>query len=188
MNRPRRHPRRRHRRGATLAAALASAFMLAATAPTAAIVLSAPEPTPSPAPAQMGGRVEVPWAGLAMTFPAGWEVRVKRPPGSISGGGATILVAFGPDDAKCMLDQYDPDTVETWEDVGIEAVAELSIAGMDAQRYDSMWGGGAIGVSAYTVHAPGVQYSLLCTAPSAPDDRWRSIVASLELLPPGDLA
>ena len=115
-------------------------------------------------------------------------MRVKRPPGRVNDGGATVLFARGPDDANCMLDQYDPATVENWEDVGIEAVAEPSIAGLVAKRYDDIWGGGAIGVSAYTVHAPAVQYSLLCTAPIASDDRRRSIATSLEPLPPGDPA
>lgn len=132
--------------------------------------------------------MQVPWAGLAMTFPTDWEVRVKRPPGRVDEGGATILFARGPDDSKCLLDQYDPATVENWEDVGIEAVAELRIAGQPAKRYDNMWGGGSIGVSAYAVYAPAVQYSLLCTAPVAPDDRWGSIATSLEFLPPEDLA
>ncbi len=182
------HRRHQGRIAALAATVLAGILMLMAATPAAAIVLSEPAPTPSPVPPQMGGRVEVPWAGLAMTFPTDWDVRVKRPPGRVNEGGATILFARGPDDAKCMLDRYDPATVENWEDVGIEAVAELSIAGLVAKRYDDMWGGGAIGVSAYTVHAPAVQYSLLCTAPIAPDDRWRSIATSLELLPPGDSA
>ena len=188
MNPHLRHSRYQGRRRAIVSTVLAGIVILAAAPPAAAIVLSEPAPTPSPMPPQMGGRVEVPWAGLAMTFPTDWDVRVKRPPGRVNDGGATILFARGPDDAKCMLDQYDPATVENWEDVGIEAVAALSIAGLSAKRYDDMWGGGAVGVSAYTVHTPAFQYSLLCTAPIAPDDRWHSIASSLELLPPGDPA
>lgn len=174
--------------GVTLAMALATLTAVAlssltAVAPARAATLYEPTPGPTAAPTQAGGRAEVPWAGVAITFPETWEVRFKRPPGAALQGGAAILVALGPDSAICTLDLFDPATVEQWEDVGIEPVAELTVAGVPALRYDDMWGGGAFGVSSYAVFTPGIQYSLLCKADVAPEDRWLSIAETIELRP-----
>lgn len=165
----------------TLTAVALSALMPALPARSA--VLYEPTPGPTAAPTQLGGRAEVPWAGVAITFPDTWEVRFKRPPGAALRGGAAILVALGPGSAICTLDLFDPVTVEQWEDVGIEPVEELTIAGVPALRYDDMWGEGAFGVSSYAVFTSTIQYSLLCKDDVAPNDRWLSIAETIELRP-----
>lgn len=164
-----------------LAAMLAVAMVLPAAGPTLAIPLFELAPTPSPVPPQAGGRVVVDWAGLAMTFPQTWDVRVKRAPGVLSSG-ASVLYAFGPDEASCLLDRYDPELVEQWQDVGVQPAAQLTIGGLEVERFDDMLGVGASKSSGYTVYAPDFQYSLLCSAPDPPDDRWLSIVETLELI------
>ena len=125
----------------------------------------------------------VEWAGVAMTFPAEWTVSPKRRPGML-GAGASILVGFGPEGASCLLDRYDPTTVESWRDLGIEPVSELSLDGIRVERFDDMLGTGSGASTAYTLHAPDFQYSLLCSAAAPPQDRWLSIVETIELLTP----
>ena len=164
-----------------LAAALATALALATLSPAAAIVRF--EPTPEPVPERWLAEVavDVPWAGVSMKMPADWSVKIKPEPAlGISGGGA-LLVAFGPGDTMCMLEAYDPETIETWQDVGVQPVRELTIAGYRAERFDDMLGTGMAIGSAYTVYAPTIIYSLFCSAERAPIDRWLSLAETLEL-------
>lgn len=159
---------------------LAASAVLPAAGPAAAVVLFPADPTPAPASPPAGGRVVIDWAGVAMTFPETWTVRPKRAPGIMTAG-ASILVAFGPEQTICMLDRYDPDAIETWQDVGIEPVTELTLDGRLVERFDDMLGSGASRASAYTIHAPGFLYSLLCSSADPPDDRWLSLVETIEL-------
>lgn len=168
-----------------LSLVMAAALAVLPASGVSAIVRWEPTPRPTPVPPQEGGRVEVTWAGLAITFPAAWEIRVKPAP-EVSTSGATVLVAFGPAETTCAIDIYDPASVETWRDAGFEPALELTISGLAAERFDDLWGGGATGVSAYNIYPPGLHYSLLCMAPVAPDDRWLSIAETIEVLAPLD--
>ena len=94
-----------------LATMLAAAAVMPTVTPANAIALFEPEPTPPPVSPQIGGRVMVDWAGLAMTFPDEWTVQVRRAP-AVSSAGASVLVAFGPQETSCLLDRYDPNTFE----------------------------------------------------------------------------
>ncbi len=164
-----------------LAAALATALALATLSPAAAIVRF--EPTPEPVPERWLAEVavDVTWAGVSMKMPAEWSVKIKREPVLGISGGAALLVAFGPGDTMCMLDAYDPETIETWQDVGVQPVRELTIAGHRAERFDDMLGSGATIASAYSIYAPSTIYSLFCSAERAPIDRWLSLAETLEL-------
>lgn len=173
----------RNLRQVLLSVLLAATLAAASASGVGAVVRYEPTPRPTPIPPQAGGRVEVTWAGLAVTFPADWQIRVKSEP-DISTGGAAILTAFGPGDAACTIDLYDPEAVETWRDAGIEPALGLAISGLSAERFDDLWGGGATGVSAYTVYADGLHYSLLCVAPVAPADRWLAIAETIEVFAP----
>lgn len=167
----------------TLASAAALGLAIAGGAwPAQAVVRFEPTPAPTAAPPLPGGRVTVGWAGVALDFPADWTVRVKPEPARPLPGGASVLVAFG-HRASCSLDLYDPRVVESWTDVGVEPTARLTVAGHPAERFDKPWSGGQEDSSAYTVHAPGLDYSLLCVSPDPPADRWRTIIDSLELSP-----
>lgn len=170
-----------------LIVAMAAALALPAASGVGAIVRYEPTPRPTPIPPQDGGRVEVTWAGLAVTFPEDWRVRVKPEP-EVSSGGAAVLTAFGPGESACTIDLYDPAAVQTWRDAGIEPALGLTIAGLTVERFDDLWGGGSTGVSAYTVYAEGLHYSLLCVAPEAPADRWLSIAETVEIFAPGSAA
>lgn len=169
-----------------LAAAVA-ALALSATSlwPAAAVVRF--EPTPVPVPDQWTADVgvAVPWAGVSMRLPGSWTVSVKREPVAGMGGGASLLAAFGPDGSLCLLDGYGAANVESWQDVGIHAAAELDIGGYRAERFDDMLGSGSRSASAYSIYADEYVYSLMCSADQAPADRWLSIAESIEVVPPG---
>ena len=163
-----------------IATMLAASVTLPMATPAAAITLYDLGPKPTPVPPLAGGRVVVDWAGVAIVFPETWTVKVKQAPW-LKGSSASILVAFGPEGASCLLDRYDPESIETWQDAGVEPVMRLTIDGVLVERFDDMLGTGASRSSAYTIHAPDFQYSLLCAAPEPPDDRWWSIVETVEL-------
>ena len=175
----RRSTRRRIQPPAILVATLA--LTLSASVPTAAVVRF--EPTPEPVPERWGVEVDVAveWAGVSMRVPASWKVRVKREPSAGLGSGTSLLSAFGPGDTLCMLEVFDAATVESWQDVGVAAVAELTIAGHRSERFDDMWGTGSGVTSAYSIYADDRMYSLMCTADRAPIDRWLSIAETIEL-------
>jgi hypothetical protein len=149
-------------------------------APTAAIVVF--EPTREPAPERWTADVlvSVEWADVSMRIPGSWDANVKRAP--LEGaGGASLLVAFGPGDSMCLLDRYDSASVESWQDVGVSAAAELTIAGYPVERFDDMLGTGAPIASAYSIDAGARVYSLMCSADQAPGDRWLSIAETIVL-------
>ena len=162
----------------------AVALSLALVTPTSAVIRF--EPTPEPVPPSWSADVSavVEWAGVSMRIPAEWTISIKREPAAGIVGGASLLAAFGPDDSLCLLSVYDPAAVETWQDVGIEATAELTIAGHRAERFDDMLGTGAPISSAYSIYANDRLYSLLCHADRAPADRWLSIAETLQLPAP----
>jgi len=176
-----RHLKHRQHSGPLTAIVLALALALATIAPASAVVRF--EPTPEPVPPRWSADVPVvvEWAGVSMRIPADWTVSIKREPSAGVTGGASILAAFGPDDSLCLLHMYDPASVQTWQDVGIEATAELTIAGHRAERFDDMLGTGAAISSAYSIYAPDYLYSLLCHAHRAPADRWLSMAETLRL-------
>ena len=135
------------------AAVLAVALLPTTVLPVAAVVRFEPTPPPTPIPQLPGGRIEVPWAGIAVTFPEDWRVKLAAAPEPSLGAGASILTAFGPD-ATCSIDVYDPAQVDSWQDVGVEPDAQLTLAGVLVERFDRPWSEGLDGGSAYTVHAP----------------------------------
>ena len=157
---------------------------LAILTPASAVVRF--EPTPEPVPPRWSADVPVAveWAGVSMRIPAEWSISIKREPAAGIAGGASLLAAFGPGDSLCLLHAYDPTTVETWQDVGVEPAAELTIAGHRAERFDDMLGTGAPISSAYSIYANDRLYSLLCHADRAPADRWLSIAETLQLPSP----
>ncbi len=161
---------------------VALALSASALSPAAAVVRFEPkaEPVPVRWPAEVAVAVE--WAGVSMRIPASWKVSIKREPGTGIGSGASLMTASGPGDTLCMLDVFDPERVETWQDVGVEAADELTISGHRTERFDDMWGTGASVSSAYSIHARGYVYSLLCSAERAPIDRWLSIAETFEFL------
>jgi hypothetical protein len=169
------------------ATVLAVALLPMTVLPAAAVVRFEPTPRPTAIPQLPGGRIEVPWAGITVTFPEDWRVKLAAAPEPSLGAGASILTAFGPD-ATCLIDVYDPAQVDSWQDVGVEPDAHLTLAGVLVERFDRPWSEGLDGGSAYTVHASLVDYSLLCIAQQPPDDLWLSIVESIELFEPTILA
>jgi hypothetical protein len=127
--------------------------------------------------------VTVDWAGVSLRIPTAWEASIKREPATGIGSGASLLTAFGLGGTLCMLEVFDPERTETWQDVGVVAVVELTIAGQRAERFDDMWGTSAGVSSAYSIHTSGFLYSFVCSADRAPLDRWLSIAETFELLP-----
>jgi hypothetical protein len=160
-----------------------TALVLATFSPVVAIVRF--EPTPEPVRERWVAEVEVavPWAQVSLRVPAEWKVKVKREPTLGISGGAALLAAFGPGGTVCVLDIYDPQTIETWQDAGVQPARDLTIAGHPAERFDDMIGAGAATASAYSIYAPEWIYSLFCTADRAPTDRWLSVIETLELPP-----
>ena len=165
-----------------MATGLSLLLTAAVLSPATAIVRF--EPTPEVVPDRWTAEVEVAieWAGVSVRLPASWRASIKPEPAAGIGGGAALLVAFGPGDTLCMLDMYDADTVETWQDVGVEPAGELTIAGYRAERFDDMLGTGAAIASAYSVYAPGYLFSFMCSAAQAPTDRWLSVAETIQIV------
>ena len=170
--------RKSHRRWALAAASAALAGALIASVPAAAVVVFEPSKEPPPERWQVSVPVTVEWADVSMLLPGSWTARTKSAP--VDGiSAATVLVAFGPGESMCLLKRYEAATVETWQDVGVEATAELIIDGHRAERFDDMLGTGAPAASAYSIHAGDRLYSMLCSAGQAPLDRWLSIAETI---------
>lgn len=119
-----------------------------------------------------------------MRLPRSWRVSVKREPATGFGGGASLLAAFGPDGSLCLLDGYAAASVESWQDVGVQAASELDVGGYRAERFDDMLGSGSREASAYSIYVDEHVYSLMCSADQAPADRWLSIAESIEFTSP----
>ena len=164
--------------GAATGAALA--LVLSASVPAAAIVRFEPSKEPPPERWEANVPVTVEWADVSMRFPEAWTAKPKRAPVD-EGGGASLLVAFGPGGSTCLLDRYRTDTVETWQDAGVSASEELTIDGHETERFDDMLGMGAPVASAYSIDAGELQYGLLCSADQAPVDRWLSIAETITI-------
>lgn len=169
-----------HRHGLCSSALALTTLSLSvlATMPVSAVVVF--EPTREPPPERWLADVPlaIEWADVSMRLPEAWEGKVKRAPVDGSAG-ASLMVAFGPGDSVCLLDRYDSEAVESWQDVGVSAVAELLIDGYPAERFDDMLGMGAPTASAYSIDAGERTYSLLCSAEQAPGDRWLSIAETI---------
>ena len=168
---------------AAVVLALATTLSVASLTPVAAVVRFEPSPPPAAAPWTADVDVDVPWAGVTMRMPSSWSVSIKREPAFGIGMGASLLVAFGPSDSMCMLEVFDADKVESWQDVGVEPTAALSIDGHRTERFDDIRGLGATFSSAYSVYASGHVYGFFCSADRAPSDRWFSIAETLRLQP-----
>ena len=105
---------------------------LIGTSPAAGVVVF--EPTRQPPPERWLAEVPlvVDWADVSMRLPTAWDAKVKRAP--LEGAsGASLMVAFGPGDSVCLLDMYGS-AVESWQDVGVSAAAELTIDGATGNR------------------------------------------------------
>lgn len=162
-----------------LAVAAAVTLGVVAQAPVAGVVRFEPTPEPIRQPWDAEVPVDVAWAGVSMRIPSTWTVSIKPEPATSDVSGASLLATLGPGDSVCLLSMYDPGTVETWQDVGVRAAAELTIGGHRAERFDDMLGTGAAISSAYNVHTSDLMYSLLCHADQAPADRWLSLAETL---------
>jgi hypothetical protein len=165
----------RHPAAATLAV---TALAVATAAPASATVVFVPTPAPVPDAWRAEVPVSVEWADVSLRIPDEWTVKIKRAP-AVEVSGASLLVAFGPDDSMCMVEYYVSDKVDSWQDVGVSPSAELSIDGHPTERFDDMLGPGGASASAYSVDAGELVYSLYCTAEQAPADRWLSIAETL---------
>jgi hypothetical protein len=169
----------KHRRLRTAAVAVVGAILTAvAVMPVAAVVVF--EPTREPPPERWLADVPlaIEWADVSMRLPEAWEGKVKPAPAD-GAVGASLMVAFGPGDSMCLLDRYNSETVESWQDVGVSAAAQLVIGGYPAERFDDMLGSGAPVSSAYSIDAGERTYSLMCSAEQAPGDRWLSIAETI---------
>ena len=169
------------------AAVLAVALLPTSMLPVAAVVRFEPTPPPTRSPGCQVAGSRFRGQASPSTFPEDWRVKLGAAPEPSLGAGATILTAFGPD-ATCSIDVYDPAQVDSWQDVGVEPDEQLTLAGMLVERFDRPWSEGLDGGAAYTVHAPMVDYSLLCIALQPPDDLWLPIVESIEVFTPTILA
>ena len=160
------------------AAMLAAALTTVAVMPTSAVVVFEPRREPAPEAWLAEVPVAIEWADVALRIPEEWTARVKREPG-VEVNGASLLAAFGPDGSMCMLEYYVADSIETWQDAGVDAAATLTIDGHPAERFDDMLGTGAKTASAYAIDAGELAYGMLGTADQAPADRWLSIAESI---------
>jgi uncharacterized cupredoxin-like copper-binding protein len=144
-------------------------------------------PAPSPDPGQMpvdlqqGGRAEVPWAGLALTFPDSWTVAVAADPGPL------VLRAddVGATGAGCSLSVSDG---AGYDRAAAAAASDelLTIGGAGAVRFDEVlpWGSsGTFYASRYVVVSEDATLVLGCSARERQPDHWLSITETLEFLP-----
>lgn len=164
-------------RAPVLAVATSLLAVLAST-PASGVVVFVPTREPAPESWSAEVPVNVDWADVSMLVPEAWTFRIKREP-AVEVNGASLLAAFGPGETTCLLDYYEAGSVETWQDVGVDPVAELRIDGHPAERFDDMLGRGAPEASAYAIDAGARTYALFCSADRAPTDRWLSIAETI---------
>jgi hypothetical protein len=147
-----------------------------------------PTPTPTPVPAVStvtsvsGGGVEVPWAGVAMTFPEGWRVDVITTP---SGYGDVLFALHTEEgDGRCKLSLSDASGYDR-----LAAFAEsdevLALGGAGAVRFDLILPNpaGTIYDSAYVVVSADAAYQLTCGGSRRTPNHWLSIAQTIEFLP-----
>jgi hypothetical protein len=150
-------------------------------------------PSPSPDPGQMavdlqqGGRVEVPWAGLALTFPDSWTVAVAADPDGPPSSSPFVLRADDVEGtgAGCSL------SIEEGRGYDRAAAAAasdelLTIGGAGAVRFDEVlpWGSsGTFYASTYVVVSEDATIVLGCSGRERQPDHWLSIAQTLEFLP-----
>ena len=157
-------------------------------------------------PSSFGQRVEVPEAGIALTFPVDWEVRIDT--SDLPGEGGAFAVVSGREaasDVTCEVYLYGPCTGSPFGDcaAALDEVAARMVAYFDADesssrtdestamdlpagyavRVDTEWiDEGAFG-SSYLLTDGKVHDSLLCRGSERPEDRWLSIAKTFEFLP-----
>ena len=153
----------------------------------------------------MGGqRVEVPEAGVALTVPASWEVRMPMEPGP--GATLQVLGAYEVGSGYCVLtlQQLDDPTllddatafrafVDTsmWlfradPDMEVsDAMTEVTLGAGPALRVDMVEriADGDLHNSVYAVDTPDGLALLDCGGFARPDDDWLSIAETFEFLP-----
>ena len=152
-------------------------------------------------------RVELPDAGIAITFPAGWDVEARSEPGEYQlplefADQSTLEIATVPywkvlwasDPGSgmnfCSVDMYEEmpmsparhaeQTVRRLSEVDPESVATpVRLSAGDAVRVDTEWGG-AVRAN-YYLDVDGQRFSLHCTAGTRPQDDWLSIAETIEI-------
>jgi hypothetical protein len=150
-------------------------------------------PSPSPDRGQMavdlqqGGRVEVPWAGLALTFPDSWTVAVAADPGGPPSSSPFVLQAddTGATGAGCGLSLEEG---TGYDRVAAAAASDelLTIGGAGAVRFDEVlpWpSSGTFYASTYVVVSPDATVVFGCSGRERQPDHWLSIAETLEFLP-----
>jgi hypothetical protein len=167
-----------------------------------AATVSAQEP--SPGLSSTGGRVEVPEAAYAVTFPEDWEVATyPMEMGTDSPDGTPIETAYisasgwAPDGRTQCSITYKPlgdppgDPLVALEGSVDYALAHYEGARIETSsldlpagpairhRFESEWGAGA----SYLLSDGFDVFFLACVGKDLPDDRWLSIAESFEFLP-----
>lgn len=153
----------------------------------------------------MGGqRVEVPEAGVALTVPASWEVRILMEPGP--GDALQVLMAYEVGSGYCVLTLQqlddptlldDPSAFRAFVDTSIwlfradrdmevsDAMTEVTLGVGPALRVDMVerFADGDVHNSVYAVDTPDGLALLDCGGLARPDDDWLSIAETFEWLP-----
>ncbi len=153
-------------------------------------------------------RVEVPEAGVAVSYPAGWEASVEmeygqRQPGDPYSGYWSVVRGFDDaSDSSCSLDWelYPGSSMLELAEYGEELreSGELDEESFDLPLFDvstvELPAGTAVRTLAddplsgdrfatYELDHGGTRYSLTCFAENPPPDEWLDIAETLELLP-----
>jgi uncharacterized cupredoxin-like copper-binding protein len=150
-------------------------------------------PAPSPDPGQMpvrlqqGGRVEVPWAGLALTFPDSWTIAVEPDPDGSPQSAPMVLRAddLGVTGAGCSLSRSDGSDYD-WAAAAAASDELLTIGGAGAVRFDEVlpWrSAGTFYSSTYVVVSRDATVVLGCSGREQRPDHWLAIAETLEFLP-----
>ena len=173
-----------------LTIALLATFLLSIGAGPAVAQSPAPSLDPEPVPQ----RVEVPEAGIAVTFPDDWAVEVRplvrveaTVPTVLSAeapGGDTCEVALPDDPTRSSLHDWAESFLSTFRDFGSAATSTaLRLPAGDAIRIDLELPDTGSSSVVYLLTDGTNFYGLMCRAPDAPEDRWLSVAETIEFLP-----
>ena len=186
-------------RGPSAAAIMATLLVIGAGSVAAA-------QSPPASPGSDAARVEVPEAGIALTVPGDWEVRVplvrhptELPPELEEAAEAytwDVVEAVAPDGRGCRMLMYEghplplPEHVD-WitraydETPGLVDEIGSTPVGLpigDATRLDIAFTEGGL-ATGYVFATDQGRYQLQCGGDQRPDDDWRSVAETIESIP-----
>jgi hypothetical protein len=134
-----------------------------------------------------GGRIEVPWAGIAVTFPDTWDVNVEPEPSGGLQPHTTVLYGARPQGDSCILSS-DSGSGFDWTAARARSSATVEVGGARGLRFDEVtpWGEDTVYRSVFVIGEPGRLFTVECMGFEAVAPDWLSIAETIEFTPAGE--